>query len=612
MSAFIVSAMCLAISAPTATFGAEPGAQTEAETDWQALEARREAKTAERLEWWDDAKFGMFVHWGVYAVIGAELERHGGYAEWTMHGRKMPVAEYREVAKRFNPVNYDPEAWAELVEDAGMKYLIITSKHHDGFALFDSEVTDWDIVDATPYGKGLLKPLADALHKRELRFGTYYSQAQDWTHPGGGIKGYEEGDGWDEAQKGSMDDYLAEIAVPQVKEIVRDLDPDVIWWDTPENMRGDRADPFKRILLENPKIISNSRLGGGFADTHTPEQNVPSWDSAQMTDYWETCMTMNRTWGYSAADDVWKDTPEMIQVLIDVVSKGGNLLLNVGPKPDGTIPEESVRVLREMGDWMDVYGDAIYGTEGSPFGNLPWGRATRKETDEGTRLYLHVWYWPEDGKLLVPDLQNDVRATLMASGEELKTERQGEDVSVQVPAEAPHPVASVIELQVEGELEAQRLLPSPENGVIHLGAVIADIHNSGHAPRIRREIQDGKVHLDDWTAGGLVRVHWAFDPRETGAYRLSAEVASEKESKGHVIIGPRDPSRSWGLKVKGEEQPVAFPATGGLENFQTVEIGTVEIEEIGGEDAPTFFQLYPGGKEWNQVNIRSLMLEKVN
>lgn len=403
----------------------------------------------QRMKWWREAKFGMFIHWGVYAVpAGTYKDKQiGGIGEWIMLRGKIPVADYQAYAKEFNPVKYDPDAWAQLAQDAGMKYIVITSKHHDGFALFPTAASKWNVVDATPYGKDLIGPLADAAKKRGIRFGLYYSQAQDWNN-GGAPSGDKR---WDTAQNvRTMDEYIDQVAVPQVREILTKYDPAVLWWDTPSEMNKERADKLRALIALSPGIITNNRLGGGYkGDTETPEQKIPATGFKDRD--WETCMTMNGTWGFKSYDHNWKSTDDLIKKLCDIASKGGNFLLNVGPTAEGLIPQESIDRLREMGEWMKVNGESIYATTASPFEKLAFGRCTKRVEGDTTTLYLHVFDWPKDGKLVLPGLKNEVTsASLLAGGDALKTERRGGDVVVSVPEKPTDPIVSVVKITIPG------------------------------------------------------------------------------------------------------------------------------------------------------------------
>jgi alpha-L-fucosidase len=443
----------------------------------QSLGAQQLPKD-ERMGWWREARFGMFIHWGVYAVPAGTWngKQIGNIGEWIMNRGKIPVVDYRNMAKEFNPVKYDPEAWVLMAKNAGMKYIVITSKHHDGFALFDSEASDWNVVDATAYGKDLLKPLAEACKKHGIKLGFYYSQAQDWVNPGGSamrrltkegwanpdsviIDAYtkEHNGHWDPRQeKKTFDQYINNVAVPQVKEILTNYgDLAVLWWDTPSGMTDEAATKLQALLALQPQIITNDRLKRpNFPGDHkTPEQRIPNLADLDGTD-WETCMTMNGTWGYKSYDHNYKTPQKLIQNLVDIASKGGNFLLNVGPTAEGEFPPESVDILAAMGKWMKVNGEAIYGTKASPWGLFPWGRCTKKETKNGTSMYFSVFEWPADGKLVIPGVKNSVvSAKLLANGAKVKASLAKDgSLTIALPATAPDPLVSVIRVDVKGKV----------------------------------------------------------------------------------------------------------------------------------------------------------------
>ncbi len=449
----------------------------------------------ERLAWWHDAKFGLFIHWGVYSMYGGVYKGHHqayGDAAWIENRCKIPVAEYRENVKGFNPVNYDPESWVELAKEAGMKYIIITAKHHDGFALFDSKASDWDVVDATKYGKDLLMPLVEACKKHNMRLGFYYSQANDWTNPGGTVarrpmwQGWpnpdsaridqytkEHNGSWDPIQETStFDEYVDRVAVPQVKELLTGYgDVSVLWWDYATQMRSYQgALKLGKLLEIQPNIITNDRLHPDFpGDTKTPEQGIPKWGQINPEENWENCMTMNNSWGYKSFDDRWKSTEKLIRNLIKNVARGGNYLLNVGPKPDGSIPEESIVRLHEVGKWMDKNSEAIYGAKMSPFGEIPWGECTCKEENGNTSLYFFVFDWPGNGELKVNGLKNKIiSAELLASGESIKTESDGKGTKIIVPKTMPG-TTTVIKIQAEGKVGEIGILQ--KNGQMQSGAL---------------------------------------------------------------------------------------------------------------------------------------------
>ncbi|MCP5542914.1 MAG: alpha-L-fucosidase [Akkermansiaceae bacterium] len=542
----------------------------------------------ERMAWWREAKFGMFIHWGVYAVPAGTYDgkQIPGIGEWIMLRAKIPVDTYRGYAKDFNPVNYKPDEWAALAKDAGMRYMVITSKHHDGFALFPSEVTDWDVADATPWGKDLIGPLADAAREKGLKFGLYYSQAQDWTHPGGAKAGMDDGSGWDDAHKGSFDNYLDKIAVPQTREILTRYQPDILWWDTPHLMNPQRAEKLADLLPLRPGIITNNRLGGGHhGDTETPEQHIPARGFPGRD--WETCMTMNDTWGFKSYDHHWKGRETLIRNLIDIASKGGNYLLNVGPDATGRIPEESVKLLHQVGDWMKTNGESIYGTHGSPLPKLAWGRCTMKDAGDNTELFLHVFDWPEDGSLLVPALKNQVvTANLLAGGTTVAAETTDDGVVLKLPGGAPDAVSSTVKLVVSGKPEIGEVAVLPAgNGTIRLDAESASLHGQ----QLRIESADKASNIGYWN-----------NPSESVAWTMKVKTPG-KHLVRIITAAPTDGSV---LRIEGAGK-LAFPVpnTGGFRNYKESDVGELELP-AGKQE----LRLHAVADGWKPVNVRSVEL----
>ncbi|HEY7236322.1 MAG TPA: alpha-L-fucosidase [Gemmatimonadaceae bacterium] len=381
-----------------------------------------------RLAWWREARFGMFIHWGAYAVPAGTYkgERIPGLGEWIMSSAKIPLAEYEEIVRRFNPARFDADDWVRAAKNAGMKYIVITAKHHDGFALFDSKVSSYDIVDATPYHHDVIRELATAAHRHGLRFGAYYS-IMDWHHP--------------DAKAPNFARYVERYMKPQLRELITQYpEIDILWFDGEKiaewsEARGEEMYEFVRAL--EPSLIINDRVGVG--DFRTPQQEVPPQGPPGVD--WETCMTMNGTWGFKSYDDDWKDTRTLLRTLIDAASKGGNFLLNVGPTGEGTLPDPISSRLAEMGAWMHVNGEAIYGTTVSPYGQPAWGRYTAK----GNRVYAHVFDWPKDGRLEVAAAPT--RAYLLVDKQSLNMERTGTTMTIHVPAVPPSTIASVVVLE---------------------------------------------------------------------------------------------------------------------------------------------------------------------
>jgi len=427
-----------------------------------ALETKEQRDA--RMAWWREAKFGLFIHWGVYAVPAGFYRDNAvpGNGEWIMCLGKIPMAEYQTFAKEFNPVKFDADAWVKMAKDAGMKYIVITSKHHDGFAMFPSRASKWNIRDATSFGRDPLQELADACRKHGVKLGFYYSQSQDWNN--GGSAAPWRGGKWDKAQDHDFDDYLDKIALPQVRELLTNYGKDipaVLWWDTPVDMTRERAEKFYKVTQElRPDLIQNNRLGGGFkGDTETPEQRIPPQGYPGKD--WETCMTMNDTWGFKRDDNEWKSPETLIRNLCDIASKGGNYLLNVGPTSEGLIPQPSVDRLAEIGRWMRVNSEAIYGSSATPFGEAHGNFSATKKDKDGKpefvpvwdwrcttkpgKLYVAIFAWPTSGKLELPGLQGKVKkGTLLANSKQLQVEQTATGLTLKLPAKAPDKIASVV------------------------------------------------------------------------------------------------------------------------------------------------------------------------
>jgi alpha-L-fucosidase len=349
-------------------------------------EQRADARDHPRLEWFRAARFGMFIHWGLYALPAGVWNSKPvpGIGEWIMLRARVPVAEYERLASRFNPTEFDAESWVSLAVDSGAKYLVITAKHHDGFCMFKTGLTNYNIVDATPFGRDPMLELAAACHRHGIRFCFYYSQTQDWHHPNG------DGNDWDYApSREDFNAYVEGYVKPQVRELLGNYGPiGLIWFDTPRRMTADQSHSLVDLVHEiQPDCLVNGRIGNGLGDyAESGDNAIPN--TALRLD-WEVPATINDTWGYKTDDHNWKPAPELVRTLIDVASKDGNYLLNVGPTAEGRIPEPSIERMRAIGAWLQHSGEAIYATRAGPIQFQ--GLENVRSTQRGETVFIHVF-----------------------------------------------------------------------------------------------------------------------------------------------------------------------------------------------------------------------------
>jgi len=334
------------------------------------------------LKWWRDARFGMFIHWGLYAIpAGVWAGKRVPYiGEWMMFREQIPVATYEQLAAKFNPTQFDAAAWVQLAKDAGMRYLVITAKHHDGFAMYDSPSHPYNVVSGTPFAHDLMKDLARECRKQKIKLCFYYSQDLDWHHPDGAWNTWD----FDPAQKNS-DRYLKEKVFPQLRELLSNYGPvGMIWFDTPMTISKAQSLRIRRFVKKlQPDCLVSGRIGHGLGDYNLPRDNF--LPPGRLKGDWETCATLNHTWGFKQHDHAWKSAENLITTLADLASKNSNYLLNIGPDALGVVPAPSAQRLRTMGAWLKVNGAAIYGCAPSPFINeFAWGRITTK----GNTLFL--------------------------------------------------------------------------------------------------------------------------------------------------------------------------------------------------------------------------------
>jgi len=442
----------------------------------------------ERLEWWKDARFGMFIHWGPVSIKGTEIS-------WS-RGDKIPVEEYDALYKQFNPVNYNPDEWVKLAKDAGMRYIVFTSKHHDGFCMWNTKYTDHNIMNS-PFGRDVMKELAEACKREGMALGFYHSTC-DWynpdfprTSPGGTVR-----------RPTSNIERYTDYLKNQSAEIINNYGPLlVMWYDVPQefdSIRGQGVINYIRKI--QPDILVNNRTGAK-GDFDTPEQRVGGFQNDRP---WETCMTIGRQWAWKPNDEV-KSLEQCLHSLIRAAGGDGNLLFNVGPRPDGTIEPLQADRLREMGKWLDKYGYAVYGTRGGPFKPTDWGVSTRK----GNKIYLHILKWSGNlPKIILPDFGLEIKKCDLAYGGKVKISKMGGQNVIEFDGKLLQPINTIVEIEVAGDAMTIKPVDVAPQSLSYMKNVKASTESNPHWTGIK-SINNGDWVGSHWQPADTDKNPWA-------------------------------------------------------------------------------------------------------
>lgn len=537
---------------------------------WTAASKTRE----QRVAWWRDARFGCFIHWGVYSGPGGEWQGEPvrGYAEHLMRIKKIPLAEYkRDVAGNFNPADFNAEEWVRTIQGAGMKWIVITAKHHDGFAMYPSKVSPYNIVDATPFHRDPMRELADAARRHGLKFGFYYSHAFDWEDPNapgndwdydnpGGDRKLHGAEQWFDLHPELLDKarkYVDGKAIPQVRELIAMYHPDIMWFDTPQKLPVSEQLRILQAAREAaPAMIINGRCAraagyqfGDYDDTSDRAAEFPAHPGD-----WESIPTINESYGYSKFDTSQKPPEYFVRLLAKAVARGGDILMNIGPMGNGRIDPRDTHVLSGIGTWLSANHESIYGAGTTPLPVQAWGESTRK----GNTLYLQVFDWPHDGKVVVGGLKSTpVKAYLLASKQAVKFRRLNPmDLTIEGPLTAPDTADTVIALEFTGPVNADpaRLLSSGQNNTLR--SFDAELHGrglrygDGKAPHAYVYNWQDQSQSLSWQVRSNTRTSYSVSVRYTNAsskdggefavqlgdQKLTAKVQpSAKESEVHTV-----------------------------------------------------------------------------
>lgn len=512
----------------------------------------------------------MFLHFGLYAVPGGvwKGKNYYGCSEWLQRRGKIPIAEYETIAKEFNPVSFNAEEWVRFAKDQGFRYIIITTKHHDGFAMFGSKVSKYNIVEATPFKRDLIKELADACKKLDMKLGFYYSQSQDW---------YEAdaiGNDWDfKDHKKNFQKYLDEKCKPQLEELLTNYgEVAILWFDTPQEITKEESQQLVDWVHKfQPNCLTSSRVGNNLGEYQAlQDHNLPR---NPINRPFEALFTHNESWGYSKLDKNFRSPKEILHILLASNSKGGNLILNIGPKPDGVFQEESIRDFRVIGDWLKKNAEAVYSTKASPYKDMPWGHITTKP---GT-LYLHVMNWPGNGQLRLPFTGASVtHAGFLASGKKITVTKKGDDILLQLPVTAPDKLCTVIKIAYSGTLQPDKVLPVEAGYTTVLYPEWAIVSGTAKAARERWMEEFGDWHYASIVTGWKTpadKAEWEMSFAQPGKYKvvLNYHFASKNKTAEGV------------LRINGKDAVYfqSTPTGDQIRNFYEHSVGIIDIRQAG-------------------------------
>lgn len=555
-----------------------------------------QSQTNERAQWFVDARYGMFIHWGLYSATegiwkGEPLRNANNYAEWIYYRNRIEKDEYLELMDRFDWESIDPEEWVLLAKQAGMKYVTLTAKHHDGFALWDSQVSDYDIAEYTQPKRDIVKELAEACQKHGLKLGLYYSHWVDWEHPYG----------WDHTKEiypitaEQYDQYWQEKVMPQMRELLSNYGPiGMIWFDMWINhsesiITKDQLLQLKSLIRNlQPDCLVNSRLGLSIEEDSDIDYRTLGDNQlgTQKLDYpWQSPGTVAHSWGFHQLDTEWKSTTSLLQALIGNVSLNGNYMLNIGPKANGKVPYEISQRLLEVGQWLEVNGESIYKAEAFdlPENQHDWGKITYKEIAHGIhRLYLHVYNWPYNSQLQLTGVTTQAQKAFVLSDKlqmPLKLKHQEVLTSIELPAEHPDNLISVIVLEYDQKPEIQENL-------------VAKTVDGGFSLKAENCFaEEGQVSRFDYERGGTIPPHvlvedtyqlrWKLFIDEPGNYRVDASYSFQgKKPAGQLKVQGADssleqPFAPTGLTVGEPNSDWHIP------NFSSHDLGTLYFPRAG-------------------------------